>query len=221
MKKIITLICLFIAVTAFSQTNQLHLVKGKITANVHVPGVDSLSYAIYLPSSFEPSHKYALIFSFDPDGKGEAAVKPFISAAEKYKYLVIGLDGFHKKSDSINVENADLLFRHVLSSYPIDEQSIYTAGLSEGAELASAIAVMSKKVSGIINCGGSIPAFTRWDVDEEPIFVAVIGDEDCNYSYVYPFMKSLDELGYANLQINYHGSRKSPIEILQKKLFGF
>ena len=58
--------------------------KGKLTEKVLVKDEPSQSYALYLPSSYDPDKKFPIIYCFDPGGRGSVAVEKYRSAAEKY-----------------------------------------------------------------------------------------------------------------------------------------
>src|ERR1700689_5295471 len=48
------------------------------------------SYALYLPSHYTPDKRWPIVYTFDPDGRGEVAVALIKDAAERYGFIVLG-----------------------------------------------------------------------------------------------------------------------------------
>src|SRR6478752_3728502 len=133
------------ALAAHSQTPA----PGTVHASVAVSAQPTNSYALYLPSAYSPAKRWPLLLVFDPFARGEASVKLFHEAAEKYGFIVVGSNNtrnFEDPSAAIRLLWADMKER-----YAIDPRRIYTAGLSGGARVASTVALVCKNcIVGVI-----------------------------------------------------------------------
>src|SRR4051812_26516327 len=66
------------------------LPKGRLLEKVACAADATQTYALYIPTSFDPARRWPVVFCFDPGARGRTPVERFTAAAEKYGYLVIG-----------------------------------------------------------------------------------------------------------------------------------
>ncbi|QLE00430.1 alpha/beta hydrolase [Galbibacter sp. BG1] len=176
MKKLLFL--LFMVTAGFSQEK---IVSGEVQDSI--PTTNSKdSYAIYLPSNYNTEKKWPLIMVFDASGRGASAVNIFKESAEKYGYVIAASNGVKNGTYQENLNIARVFYADVLESYNIDTNSMYVAGFSGGARLAVSIAVISKKIKGVIACGASFANNEMYTPKKNNfLFVGIVGNEDYNY----------------------------------------
>lgn len=185
MRKIILL--LFISTIGLAQDKEIPL--GKITDSLSISG-DRGTYAVYLPTTYSEEKKWPVIMVFDPSGRGELAVSHFIEASERYGYIIAGSNNIKNATYQENFNIARAFYAEVLSRYSTDENGIYLGGFSGGARLASAIAVISKNIKGVLACGASFANNNTYIPKRNSfLYVGIVGDEDFNYRE----MKSADD----------------------------
>ena len=154
------------------------LPTGELVPSVSVPGAPGESYAVYLPGAYTPARRWPLILVFDPGARGQTAVERYRLAAEQYGYIVAG------SNSSRNYQNNDsavtAMAGDVLSRFSVDENRVYTAGMSGGARVALGTALASKGIAGVLASSGGYPDATPRQEVPFVIF-ATAGTEDFNH----------------------------------------
>ena len=169
------------------------------------------SYELFLPSVYNLNDNFPTIFVFDPYGNGKAGIQHFIEDAQRYGYIIIATNNTSNGKYSENFEIASRMMSHALSNYKVDDARIYTAGFSGGSRLASAIAVLTKKVRGVIGCGS---AFSQ-NPQEKPTFesfqyIGIVGTKDMNYLEFKDAEIWLDKFKVDNKLIVFDGQHQWP-----------
>ncbi|MDR6843711.1 hypothetical protein [Flavobacterium granuli] len=180
-KTFLNLFILLISICSYSQEKQL-LPKGVIVDSVKIANTDNESYAVYLPSLYRREVPSAIVFIFDPGGRGKAGVEPFILAAETYKYILVCSNNSKNGPIDVNLEIANRLFESVSTEFNLNPSELYISGFSGGARLASNIAVNSVAFQGVIACGASFNEMDKFNLQEASFsYVGMVGDKDMNY----------------------------------------
>jgi dienelactone hydrolase len=138
------------------------LPKGLLVEKVSVAADPSQSYAIYLPSSYTKARRYAVLYCFDPGGRGTFPVARFKEAAERYGYLLVGSNN-SRNGPGVDVND---IFRKLWDDtharFSIDDRRVYLAGFSGGARLALLGGYSLKgAIAGVISCSGGFPTRQR------------------------------------------------------------
>ena len=81
---------LSLSIAAAAQAGQPTVERGRVIDGIQISTDRTQTYAVYLPSTFDPKKSYPLILAFDPGGRGAAGVAAYQKAAEKYGYIVVG-----------------------------------------------------------------------------------------------------------------------------------
>ena len=210
MKIRVLLICLGLSMHLFSQESQYE--KGKIIDSVSIKSKSGESYALYLPSGFDPSSENAVLFIFDPAARGALAIKPFVEASEKYNLILLCSNNSRNAAYAENFDIAERWFNEVLSNFKIDQNQIYAAGFSGGSRLASTIGVLSGLFKGVIGCGAAFsanPAQAPYSSDHFN-YVGIVGDLDMNYHEMFRAKEWLDRLGLTNQLLTFNGDHRWP-----------
>ena len=162
---------------------------GRVIERVVCKNSPSQSYALYLPSNYSPTRKWALLAAFDPGARGNAPVERFKEAAERYGYIVCGSNNSRNGPLAPSAEAAKAMLGDVAARFAIDDKRVYLTGFSGGARAATAIAVwLSGKVAGVIGCGAGLAVGIEPSSSLPFVYYGTVGTEDFNY----PEMKQLD-----------------------------
>jgi len=133
---------------------EISLRKGAVTDNLSVNDSLSETYAIYLPSNYSNEKSWPVFFVFDPEGRGKSVVQLFRQPGEEQGYIIVASNNI-KTNDSLlnNLRVGTRLMCRVFDLFSVDRNRIYSAGLAEGAEVASAIPTVYKNIQGVIAVG--------------------------------------------------------------------
>ncbi len=158
------------------------LEKGKVVDTVRVTNSEDESYSLYVPNAYDPDKLSAIVFIFDPVARGGVGIAPFIKAAEQYNYLLVCSNDSRNGPYERNFDIANRLFDQVFNTFQIDAKQVYTAGFSGGARLATAIAVLTDQIQGVIGCGAGFSSNTDHTPNFEKFsYVGLVGVRDMNY----------------------------------------
>jgi len=180
--------------------------------SVPVTGFSDESYALYLPSTYNPKSLSPIVFIFDPAGRGNIGLQPFIEAAEKYSYILICSNDSKNGPYSPNLKIADNLFKDVLTTYAVDQKRIYTSGFSGGSRLAATIAVLSNSIRGVIACGAGFAKSPMYfpNVQNSFSYAALVGYLDMNYQEMKKTVQWASKIGLPNELFFFQGEHQWP-----------
>jgi hypothetical protein len=204
-------VCLFLLI-CFSITPPLYSQNVDFKTGIIIDSVgvknSNETFALYLPKKFDKNTPASIVFIFEPAGRGKVGILPFIEAAETYNYILVCSNDSRNGPFETNIDIVNRLFGSVFTSFLLNEERIYVAGFSGGSRLASALAVLSKKITGVIACGAGFSSYllhkpmTKADYS----YVGLIGEQDMNYQEMLSAQDWLDGLQmYNELFINGDG----------------
>lgn len=198
--------------TAFlSSAQNIVLKKGVIIDSIVVKDSISESYSLFLPSSFETSKKWPVVFVYDMQGRGKKVLRMMVTSAESNGYI---LAASNNVSDSLpltkNLLISQRMFNHVFDLLPIKHQRVYTAGFSGGARLASVVPTFIKQVKGVINCGSPIANTEVLSSKNFVHFIGIVGVKDFNYHEMIQSKKTLDLKKISNQILVFEGGHQWP-----------
>jgi hypothetical protein len=173
--------------------------KGEIIPKVECLKDKSQSYALYLPSNYDPKMKYPIIYFFDPKARGSLPVKLFRELAEKYGYILVGsynsMNGISWSATNLIV---NILFDDTYKRFSIDRGRVYTCGFSGGARVAASIALYLGGINAVIGCSAGLP-----EMNEPPQYpfhyLTMVGSRDFNYLEMTGLDKKLE-----NSELKHH-----------------
>ena len=113
--------------------------KGQQVDRVATLKDEAQSYALYLPSNYDPSRPWPVIFLFDPGARGPSAVSHFRAAAERYGYVLVGSNNSRNGLWEQYVPGILAMIADAGTRLSLDPKRVYAAGLSGGARVASRI----------------------------------------------------------------------------------
>jgi len=187
--------------------------KGKILDSVLVENSDKESYALYVPNSLSDSKPAPIIFVFDPGARGRVGVQPFISSSEKYGAIVVCSNNSRNNTYEKNFEIANRLFSSVFPDFYVDEEKMFISGFSGGSRLASAIAVLTNKFSGVIGCGAGFSNSLLHQpkpTNQGFVYAGICGDQDMNYIEMLRNKDFLEKFKFTNTLFSFNGNHRWP-----------
>lgn len=181
--------------------------KGKLLEKVACAKNPDYTYALYVPTSFEPTKKWPVLFCFDPGARGRVPVERFMAAAEKCGYIVAGSNNSRNGPIDANVKAINAMIQDVDHYLPLDPARLYAAGLSGGARVACALASNTDLFKGVILCGA---AFSGGEVPSELRFVVfgTAGMTDFNYLELRQLDRELDDRKAPHRVVMHAGSHE-------------
>ncbi|MNQ57115.1 hypothetical protein D3C85_712590 [compost metagenome] len=189
---------LFVTVFGYAQEKQL-LQTGVIIDSVKIATAPTESYALYFPKKYDAKTPLAVVFIFEPGGRGKKGIEPFILAAETYHYILVCSNTSRNGSTQHNIAIANRLFDEVLQTYTIDTSQLYISGFSGGARLASFFGISTGAFQGVIACGASFNGMDKFIPPSNNFsYVGMVGDKDMNYQEMIENKEGLDKAKIVN-----------------------
>ncbi|MHC4914976.1 MAG: TPR end-of-group domain-containing protein [Planctomycetota bacterium] len=131
------------------------LPKGKIIEKVVALHDGEQSYALYLPSGYDPKRKWPILYGFSPGARGRNPVWLFKPAAEKYGWIVVGSNNSRNGPWEPIAKAVEAVLKDTEARLSIDKSRRYTTGFSGGARVGFHLAARDK-FAGTIPVGGGM-----------------------------------------------------------------
>jgi dienelactone hydrolase len=196
------------------------LPTGKIIESVTCRADTSFSYALYVPSSYDPKKKWPALFAFDPGARGLVPVERFKDAAETYGYIVAGSNNSRNGPWAPSAKAIQAMWNDVVERFAIDERRIYATGFSGGARVACRLGYSLKgQIAGVIACGAGFPPEMAPARGMPFVFFGTAGIEDFNYAEMRQLDRTLDALDVTHrVEIFEGGHGWAPTELCTRAL---
>lgn len=213
MKKL--LLVLTLSVSFLSTSQELTLGKGAIMKSIAVNDTIPEDFALFLPTKFDASKSWPIIFVYDMQGRGDMVLRMFSGAAEQNNYI---LAASNKVNDSLsltqNVLISRRMFNTVFKMFKIQKDRVYTAGFDGGARIASVMPTFMNQITGVISCGSTVGNKEILSSKNPFHFVGVVGNEDFNYPEMVKMEKLFDLMKFPNQTLVFNGGHKWPSQHL-------
>jgi hypothetical protein len=209
MKK--TILLLLLSFSFFGTAQKITLKKGVVIDGLKVADTISETFALYLPTTFETTKKWPVLFVYDIKGRGRSVVSMFSEAAERQGFILAASNHIRDSlSLSKNVLISSRMFNTVFTMVPIQKNRVYTGGYAESARLASLMPTFIKQVKGVISCGSPV-ANTEVLSSKNPFhFIGIVGVDDYNYIEMLATEKVLKSLRFPNHFLPFQGGQEWP-----------
>ena len=194
---------------------------GMVISHVTSLHDSTVSYALYLPKSYDPALSYPLIIAFDPHAAGKLPVDLFREEAERFGYIVAG--SYNSKNGvalDINASVYDVMRRDILHRLSIDSTRIYTAGFSGGSRVASFTAISQGGISGVIGCSAGFPQIDK-PITSRFSYLGIVGNADFNYSEMKALDKALEEARFVHHLLVFDGTHAWPPASIIPSIFNW
>ncbi len=184
---------------------------GKILDSIPVTKTSGETFALYLPTTFNPKSTHPILFIFDPVARGKVGIRPFISSSEKYGIILICSNNLKNGPYEKNFGIANNLFDHVFENYKVDTGQMFLTGFSGGSRLATAIATLSNQFAGVVGCGaGFSPNPSHIPSTQNFLYAGICGVEDMNYLEMLANDEYLSRLDFEHTVISFNGGHQWP-----------
>jgi poly(3-hydroxybutyrate) depolymerase len=202
-KKSFKLVQLMVAIAAAFSTSSASasddIPRGKLIERLACAADQSQSYALYLPSTYDPHKTFPIIYAFDPGARGARPVDRFKDACEKLGFIIVGSNNSRNGPWAPTLTAFQAMWQDTHARLSIDDKRVYMAGLSGGARVACRLGFGLKgQVAGVIACSAGLPV----GIDPTPTMpfalFATAGTEDFNYSELRRLHRVLNELKALN-----------------------
>ncbi|MFT3869648.1 MAG: hypothetical protein QM715_14425 [Nibricoccus sp.] len=181
---------------------------GKLIEKVTCVADATQSFALYLPSNYDPAKKWPVLFCFDPGARGRRPVECFQAGAEKFGYIVVGSNNSRNGPWPDNAKAIEAMLRETFSRWSVDRSRLYAAGLSGGARVAPQLG-LSSLVRGVVACSGAFPQ-SQTPSKVPCLFFGTAGIDDFNYSELRNVDDDLDKLGAPHRIVTFAGGHEWP-----------
>lgn len=182
-KKIFILYFFLLAFTSQSLLFPQVPVQDHVTDTVRCHDMAGQTYALYLPAHYDNKKSWPVILIFDPAARGRTGVNAFVRAGRKYGFILACSNNSRNGPMENNLTSAAAMLRDVEERFAVDQRRIYAAGFSGGSRFAMSLAVLDKRISGVIGCGAGLPNDRNYlpSVNSDFLYYGLAGTRDMNY----------------------------------------
>jgi hypothetical protein len=179
------------------------------------------TYCIALPSGFDNTRRYPLVFVFDPHGDGHLAVHTFRAGASEFGFIVVGSNVIRNGYEQTEYA-LQLLAGDVARRYPVDKNRVYAAGFSGGGRVAQEFSQRNADIKAIASMGAGYSFDQSGTLNNKVSMLLIAGNKDFNYHEVRSSYQVLNAMGIHYYILEYPGIHAWPgPEIIHDALLWF
>jgi dienelactone hydrolase len=187
------------------------LSPGRVVERVACFADAGRSYALYLPSAFDPGKTWPLLVLFDSGARGPLAIEAFRDAAETHGWILAASNDSRNGPLQDSARAAFAVWVDVSKRFPVDERRVYATGFSGGARVASVFPrVVGRSIAGIIGCGAGLSSGLEPGTLGAAAYFGLAGLADFNYGEMKALDRSLDPSGIPHRFHYFEGSHAWP-----------
>jgi len=192
---------------------------GQVVATVVCRADATQSYALYLPSVYDPKRAWPVLYCFDPGGRGHVPVELFQAAAEKFGYVVAGSNNSRNGPWADNLKAIEAMVHDTGVRFSLDGSRRYAVGMSGGARVATEVAATGL-VRGAVACSA---AFSGGETPRQVPFVlfGTAGTDDFNCPEMRRTDRDLDARGTPHRVVFFAGGHGWPPPELAMEAVGW
>lgn len=194
------------------------LERGRVVRSLPTLTDARQTYAYYLPSGYEPSRKWPILYCFDPMARGWLPVELFAPEAERLGYLLVGSNNSRNGPLEIASVAAAAVWDDTLARLAIDGSRVYATGFSGGSRVASQFG-KALKIAGVIGAGAGFGAGVSPSADLPFAWFGIIGRDDFNFFEMTELANALSTAGAtAHLEVFEGGHEWPPRDVAGRAL---
>ncbi len=211
----VLLVCAFLLVAAqlfaAEPPSTPPLPRGELVPSVTCLKDPEFSYALYLPSSYDPQREWPVIFAFSPGADGATPVRLLQDAAEQYGYIVIGSnDSRNGPWEPIHAAQRALR-REAKARFTIHPRRSYATGFSGGSRAALSLALRHPRdFAGVISVGAVFTYAEPLPGRSKLAVYGLVGDADIACPEHLQAERELPEHGFTCWQEVFPGRHQWP-----------
>jgi len=177
---------------------------GRVVEGLSCAADETQTYALYLPTDYDPEKTWPLLLVFDPRGRSVLAAELFKEAAQEYGWIIVSSnDTRSDESMEANQRAVNALWPEIQTRYSVDLRRIYAAGFSGTVQTGILLGKATDGLAGVIGVGGRYFPEILEGVDFA-VFGAV-GTTDYNNREMRKLHRHLAEQGAPNRLVMFDG----------------
>lgn len=207
----VKLLSIALVVAFLSQGSTLHaqtLKPGKVHDKVIAAEDAEQSYALYLPSNYDPKKKWPVLLGFSPNANGKSVVDHYREGAERFGWIVVGSNVSRNGPNSVCEGAARAMWTDVQQRFSVDENRIYATGMSGGGGFATWLAQSDiVKIKGVFVHARGVFSLIP-DEESETFYFLFTGEVDFNFGESVRFVERAKQAGataFLSVRPGYHG----------------
>src|SRR5262245_1552034 len=131
MKAVLLILIFLLAAVSGAQA------PGSVTDSVACKSQPDLTYALYLPPSYDPSKQWPILYCFDARAEGKVPLELFRAGAEKYGWIIASSNNSMSDDPTApNIQVMTTMWDDTHERLSIDPKRVYATGFSGGARIA-------------------------------------------------------------------------------------
>lgn len=197
--------CLGVAGAPAQQSTPAGIAKfprGEVIPEVATLADPDYTYALYLPSDYDPARTWPILYVLDPRGRAVMALELFRDAAERNGFIVVS--SYQTRSDtdtSITTRAVQALLNDIPGRLSFDPQRVVLAGMSGTAHAAWGFGqALGGRLAGVIACAGGVQTSTYGQPEDQVPFAyyGITSNDDFNYQEMMQLEAHFDEVDSPN-----------------------
>jgi predicted esterase len=173
------------------------LPRGQVVETLAPARDPSQTYALYLPTGYDPARPAPILYLLDPRGRALVPLERFRAGAEAMG--VVLASSYRSRSDEKvdpNVPAFKAIWADTHERLALDDRQVYLGGFSGTARVSCLIAdQVPGSIAGVIAAGAGFPLNRPPRRDTPFPFFGTVGDADFNYGEVQELDRTLAGLG--------------------------
>ncbi len=172
------------------------ITPGRVASPVRSTAKPDQSYALYVPSNYDSTRSWPIVYVFDPGAQGLRPVELMQHAAERYGYLLAASHSSRNGPWQVSQEAAIEMWDDTHRFLAIDDRRVYFAGFSGGARVSAELAQGCRCARGVFLDGAGFNPSLPPRADVRFAVFALAGRDDFNYGELVELDEQLDGLGF-------------------------
>lgn len=195
----------------FIAAQEMSLRVGAVVDSIPINDSITETYSIYLPQDFTTDKTWPVILVFDTNGRGRRAIQLFRQTAEEQGYIIAASNDIDENLSLLdNIKTGARMVDQVYSSFPVDQNRIYTAGFAEGARVATALKAVYNGVQGVVAVGDTWVNANFLKKDPNFAFVGLAGTRNYKIHILAETVDLLNKSGMEATLQTYEGGLEWP-----------
>jgi len=185
---------------------------GKVIERVRCRDYPGQTYALYVPSSYNTSRTWPVLYAFDPLARGDVPVRLFSQAAERLGFVVAASNNSRNGPLPPILTAMQAVWADTHLRLALDPVRVYATGMS-GGTLPARLLALDQGV-GIIACAGALDPSELPKGGRRLDWLGVAGDADFNFSLTKSVVEAMVERGAVARFASFEGGHAWPPEPL-------
>ncbi|PLW92342.1 MAG: hypothetical protein C0592_11290 [Marinilabiliales bacterium] len=174
--------------------------QGIVQKHIHAEFDTTVHYSLFIPSGTD-EEKLPVLILFDPHGNTVPAIENYTSLAEKYGVALAGFEASENGMSFDKIKSKFIpWFDELAGLAPIDTSSVFLAGFSGGARVASMFDGLIPGIQGIAICGAG-PANPQLWVKSKTDYMAFSGSRDFSLLELLSLQSQASSLKYLSVTV--------------------